>query len=372
VKRVSIFLLTVAFLAFVTACTGFSDGQRSDELQQLIDQVRSSSKTPGLAMAVFSSDSVYFAGVSGVRKLGGDDALQVSDRFHLGSCTKAILAFTAAALVEEGAIDWDDKFFDMYPELMSIAGPDYHDITLRQLLSHRAGMVSKKTELYQIMYPNMGSDTTIDRTELFAWAWNREKYTGGFQYSNTGYVMAAHMLEKATGRDWKSLVQEKVFGPLEVDGHFDWPAKGDVNQPWGHYSDPATGAFAPHDPNDVYYLSRLSLDPAGDINMSMQNYIKFLQDNLKGCAKSGGILSEESYRLIHSGDEYGFGWGIVDSPRHRRISTHSGSAGTFFCKAILLKDFDLGMLIFMNAASGKSEAQLAPLQADVLEMFVKD
>ena len=38
----------------------------------------------------------------------------------------------------------------------------------------------------------------------------------------------------------------------------------------------------------------------------------------------------------------------------------------------LLMDFDLGMLFFMNAASGKSEAQIAPLQADVLEMFVRD
>ncbi len=371
-KRVSIICLIIALLTLVTACAGISGDQHTDKLQQLLDQVRSSSKTPGLALAVFSSDSVYFAGVSGVRTLDSEDTLQVSDRFHLGSCSKSILAFTAASLVEDGAIDWEDKFFELCPELESIAAPDYHDITLRQLLTHRAGLVFKKVELYQIMFPNMGSDTTIDRTELFTWAWNRERYTGGFQYSNTGYVMAAHMLERVTGRDWKSLVQEKVFRPLEVDGYFDWPGKGETNQPWGHYSDPATGKFAPHDPNDVYYLSRLSLDPAGDVNMSMHNYIKFLQDNLRGCAKSGGILSDESYRLMHSGDEYGLGWGIVDSPRHGRISTHSGSAGTFFCKAILLKDFDLGVLIFANSFSGKSEAQLAPLQADVLEMFVRN
>jgi len=346
--------------------------QRTEKIQSLIDRTRSENGLPGLALALFSQDSLYYADVTGLRRLDTSDSLQVSDRFHLGSCTKAFIAFAAVSLVEEGTIDWDTRFFNLYPELKGIAKPEYHEVTFRQLIKHKGGLVSKTTELYKIMFPNMGNDTIIDRTELFTWAMSHDRYTDGFQYSNTGYVMAAHMLEKITGNNWQDIIRKRIFEKLNIEGSFDWPAKEDENQPWGHYSDQATGELIPHDPMDVYYLSRLSLDPAGDINMSMHNYVKFLQDNLRGCTGNNGILSEESYSLMHSGEDYGLGWGLVDSPRHGRISAHSGSSGTFFCKAMLLRDHDLGLVVMTNSYPNNIENALRPMIEELLEYMIRD
>jgi len=364
----SILFLTV----LIAGCSSQPREQRAEDIQSLLDKTRSENGLPGLALAMFSQDSLYYADVVGLRRLDTSDSLQVSDRFHLGSCTKAFIAFASVSLVDEGAIDWDTRFFDLYPELRDIAKPEYHEVNFRQLLKHKGGLVSKKTELYKIMFPNMGNDTIIDRTELFTWAMNHDRFSGGFQYSNTGYVMAAHMLEKVTGTNWQDIVCDRVFEKLEIEGLFGWPAKGNEDQPWGHYSDPSTGELIPHDPMDVYYLSRLSLDPAGDISMSMHNYVKFLQDNLRGCAGNGGILSEESYSLMHSGEEYGLGWGMVDSPRHGRISSHSGAAGTFYCKTMLFKDHDLGLVILTNSHPNDIEKALFPLIEELLNYMIRD
>jgi CubicO group peptidase (beta-lactamase class C family) len=229
-------------------------------------------------------------------------------------------------------------------------------------------LVSKQDELQDILLPSTLKASRIGREELFKWALDKERYRGGFQYSNTGYVMAAHMLERAAGRGWETLVMERVMNPLEIECEFGWPASIDSTQPWGHFLDPRTQELAPHDPNDHFNLKNISLDPAGNISMAIPDYIVFLQDNLKGYAGLGGILRPESYKLIHSGDGYGLGWGLVDEIMgHRNVSVHSGSAGTFYCQAFLFKEDDLGMIIFSNAFIKDAQNAIYPIVREILE-----
>jgi D-alanyl-D-alanine carboxypeptidase len=342
--------LIPALCALVFACSGNEDRPVGTGLQALLDRTRARCELPGLALAVFSSDSLHFAGVSGVRRLGTNDSLALTDRFHLGSNTKAMIAFAAAALVEQGLIGYQTKFFELCPDLRGIANEEYYDITLRQLLRHEAGLVSKDVESDEILMPSITSETPIDRRALFQWALVRDRYHDGYRYSNTGYVMAAHMLEKATGSTWQDIIQELVFQPLSVEGAFGWPAAADTSQPWGHYLDPDTGKLAPHDPHHTFNLRKISLDPAGDVSMAVGDYARFLQDNLAGYHGHAAVLGHESYRLMHSGDPYGLGWATVDTLDGRtNVSTHTGSAGTFHAVAFLFKDDDLGTAILSNA-----------------------
>jgi len=338
-------------------------------MSEVIESVVSKHDLPGLAIAVFSSDSIFYAGAHGIKKLETNDSLKADNLFHLGSNTKAFIAYAAASLVEEGLISWESEFFDIYPEMKLISKDDYFDVTLFQLLRHKAGIVSKQIEKKEILLPGTVGDFSIDRKDLFKWALSKERYSGGYQYSNTGYVMAAHMLEKAAQQDWRTLVEERVFKPLKLHGYFGWPASADSTQPWGHVFDPGTRQLFPHNPDGSYRLSSISLDPAGDISMSIFDYARFLQDNLKGYAGKGGILSRESYQMIHPVDSYGLGWGIVDGIMgHKNISTHAGSAGTFFCQAFLFKEIDFGIIIFSNAFIIDRANIVNPLVDDILKI----
>ena len=156
--------------------------------------------------------------------------------------------------------------------------------------------------------------------------------------------------------------------PLKLKGKFGWPAFEDSTQPWGHFVDPGTQQVFPHNPNDHYQLSNISLDPSGDIAMTILDYAVFLQDNLKGYTGKGGILSRESYQMIHPVDSYGLGWGIVDGIMgYNNISVHAGSAGTFFCQAFLFKENGFGIIIFSNAFIIDSPKIVQPLVDEILK-----
>jgi len=248
-------------------CT-YSDSTVDKITQEEVETIRTSNDLPGLAVVVFSSDTVYNIIYSGYKKLGSKELLNESSQFHLGSNTKAFIGFAAASMVEDGLISWDTKFFDVCPEYRELASKDYYDITLEQLLHHQAGLKSKDDEFIEVMMPNMEGDSVIDRHTLLGWALSFDRFDAGYQYSNTGYVMAACMLEKQAGKGWKEILQERIFEPLSIEGFYGWPTLHDTNQTWGHYTDPESGNYIPHPPDDPYRLSSLSFGPAGDLNMT--------------------------------------------------------------------------------------------------------
>src|SRR5688500_10943498 len=55
--------------------------------------------------------------VKGMRKVNEEMEIKVSDRFHLGSCTKAMNATLAALLVEQNYLRWDSPLKDLLPEV---------------------------------------------------------------------------------------------------------------------------------------------------------------------------------------------------------------------------------------------------------------
>jgi len=56
----------------------------------------------------------------------------------------------------------------------------------------------------------MGNDSVIDRNSLIRWSLSFEKFNDGFHYSNTGYVMAAQMLERQSGESWKEIIIKRI------------------------------------------------------------------------------------------------------------------------------------------------------------------
>jgi hypothetical protein len=63
----------------------------------------------GMAAAVLRGERIIAHGVAGVRKRGTAERITLDDRFHLGSCTKAMTATLVAMLVEEGKVNWTTR-----------------------------------------------------------------------------------------------------------------------------------------------------------------------------------------------------------------------------------------------------------------------
>src|SRR5262245_25519791 len=104
----------------------------SEVLRPLLEE----SRVPAMAVMVTRGREVVAQGVWGVRKAGDETKATLEDRWHLGSCTKALTATMLAVLVEEGRLAWDTTLGAVFPEVEK--HEKWNGVTLEQLLAHRA------------------------------------------------------------------------------------------------------------------------------------------------------------------------------------------------------------------------------------------
>jgi CubicO group peptidase (beta-lactamase class C family) len=108
------------------------------DFAEFLNSIRLEERLPGLAAAIIIDSKLHSAAAVGIRESGTDNWLTVNDKFMIGSCTKAFTATTAAILVEEGRLSWKTTIRDAFPDLNML--PEYENITIQQLLSHRSGL----------------------------------------------------------------------------------------------------------------------------------------------------------------------------------------------------------------------------------------
>ena len=99
----------------------------------------------------------------GVREAGTERAAKVSDRFHIGSVTKSMTATMIARLIERGELSWELTLGKALADVEM--HPVYREVTLHQLLRHRAGIVAHLThedaELQRLGSLEPGKDANI-------------------------------------------------------------------------------------------------------------------------------------------------------------------------------------------------------------------
>ena len=353
-KFIGILLVTA-----ITVWLTFIFGEEPD-ISQSITQTREKFGNPEIAVVVMNSQEILHQEVQGVHKADSDEKASLDDRFHIGSNAKAMLSFIAAKMVEEKQIRWNTNFFALFPELKAEAKPDYHQITLQDLLSHRARVwqflrVEKFIEVPEQLWSD--DDETIN-LELIKWALKREPVNldnATYAYSNAGYIMAAMMLEKVSQKPWRDLIQEHIGNGLGLAIDFGWPNEKDEHQPWGHGVDD-NGKLVPVQKGmaDVWLLP-LELKPAGDVNIKIMDYAKWVQMHLRGLRGEDNYISSKSYHHMHFGlDEYALGWGNFKFDEQNRLSTHQGSDFAFLTRTMILPEKDLAFFMLTNLGNSES------------------
>lgn len=193
---------------------------------------------------------------------GEDGPLTEDDAWHLGSLTKAMTATLAGRLVADGVLTFDDRIGDRLD-----APAPWADVTLAELLTHRSGMAANLPRWRTLLRPGRAAYVAHMLGTAPAAA------RGAFHYSNAGYVVAAAMMEVATGRRWKDLVRAEVWEPLGMEGMGVGPPfhiRGDGGRahPRARGSDnvramaPAGGAHGPARAMLLFLAAHRDRDPA--------------------------------------------------------------------------------------------------------------
>lgn len=357
-KRIKIGLLSVLFLVFLTSCLSTEstdsptenqavysqiklDSNKSDSIQHITTKVVDEGKAPGVIAAIISNEGVIAIGSAGERKAGSGIAFTTNDVVHLGSCGKAMSATMIATLVAEGKLSWDTKLIEAIPELKNRIHTDYHEITLWQLLTHRAGIPKNPTDegafrskeikkrRLAILEDNFKSPATYEMDK--------------FHYSNFGYMIAACMAEQITGLSWEVLMKKRLFDPLGMtSAGFGNPNKNkSTDQPWGHNK-----YLWKWWPSEAYYDEVIG--PAGRIHCSIADWAKFISLQLK----SENPILERKYldKLIEPVGFYASGWLVAEHAWAKGITlNHNGSNEIWYAAVLVTPKLDRAFMVATNS-----------------------
>jgi CubicO group peptidase (beta-lactamase class C family) len=334
-----------------------------------IDSIRQRFHIPGLVFGVATIEKTLLSGALGIREINTTDSVTINDMFHIASLGKGFTSFIAGKLVDEGKISWNTRFFNLYPEMRKTSGREYLDLELKDLLSHRTMLpvindweAKKIIDGYNKQYPdNRFSDYKFTQYVLTL---EPEKYDSAqfYRYTSMGYVLAALMLEKASGLSYKQLV-EKTNSDLDVNFTIGWPQDFSKNQPYGHLI-PSESGWGESNKLEVLNGDRFTdwgedflhyLIPSGHHSVTIADYLKYLQLNLKGLDGQNNYLKASTYDFIFNGaKEYSMGWGneIVNGNNYY---SHSGSAGNYYANAVIIKEPGIVISVMANAGNGETK-----------------
>lgn len=181
------------------------------------EEARRAWRVPGLAVAVVDDGATVLARGYGVRDLDAGDpegsgaAVDEHTLFAIGSTTKAMTAALLGQLAAAGELSWDDPVLDHLPAFRLKDPYATREVTIRDLLTHRAGLGNADLLWY-------GAGRTWE--EIFPkLALVEPVYSlrDGFVYQNLMYAVAGHVAARVAGSPWEALIEDRLFDPLGMD-----------------------------------------------------------------------------------------------------------------------------------------------------------
>lgn len=351
-----------SLLATFTAAAQPASSQPAANLSDDLEAIRREADVPALAAAALREGQVVAAGAAGVRARGSPERVALDDRFHLGSCGKAMTATMLATLVEEGKLKWTTTVAEALPEIAGDIREQFREATLEQLLTHRSGLPDDRQGGPLLLRIRALQGTLPEQRREAARLILRQKPAAprGAEtvYSNGGYVVAAAMAEQVTGKPFEELMSQRVFRPLKLGTAGFGPPGSNVaiDQPRGHGGLMGDGA---NEPESALADNPASLRPAGGIHMSLGDWARFAALHLSPGRRDAALLKRETIEKLHAppeGARYAMGWSVTKQPDGGIKLGHAGSNSMWFAVIELYPERDVVLLVACNAGSPAAQS----------------
>ncbi|MCE7039670.1 serine hydrolase [Dyadobacter sp. CY312] len=205
------------FYAFVLIVCMMSStlAQTNGDLKREIETALNEEGLTGAVWSIVDADGRVTIDAAGVKNGKSGALLKSTDRVHVGSITKTILAVGMLRLATENKIDLDEPAGKYLPELQfNNAWEASHPVTIRHLMDHASGLTDIR--LWQIFSEKADPDSplaftfTKDKSVL-----NIQSQPGTmFSYSNMGYTLLAMIIENVTKERYETYLDKNLLQPL--------------------------------------------------------------------------------------------------------------------------------------------------------------
>jgi D-alanyl-D-alanine carboxypeptidase len=136
--------------------------------------------------------------------------------FKIASISKLYTAVAATKLVKEKRLSFDKTLADYLPELRDRI-ENAEEITLRMMIQHRSGIPNfTDNPAYWENEQENGKNAINFALDLPA----SFKPNGGYEYSNTNYLLLRRIMDDVLGYSHNQYIKEKILIPLELKNTF--------------------------------------------------------------------------------------------------------------------------------------------------------
>ncbi len=275
---------------------------------------------PGLALVAIDDGRVVLQRGYGYADHEAGTPMTDTTLVALGSTGKALTALAVLQLVQQGRVRLDAPVTDYLP-YFRVADPCGAQITLRQLLSHTAGLPASG-----IAEAAWDADALERHVRALAAVHLRRAPGSGWEYANNGFTIAGLVVQAVAGLPYEQYMREQVLRPLGMTrATFDPTdgAAGSLAQGYYHRGE----ALVPYPPP----LSR-SDAPAGGVLASAADAASYLLALLHDGTHDGqSVVSPASIAEMWTPQAsvsdtlaYGLGWYLGDLDE-QPAAWHSGS-----------------------------------------------
>lgn len=326
-----------------------------EKILQLADTLSAmlSNAEPGASVIVTHGDEIIFEEYYGLADVEKSERLGPDHVIGIASMTKQFTGMAILFLVEEGKLALEDDIREYFPDLP--VGD--RKITIRQLLSHTSGM----PELTQ----NENFMNTIDRArtieQIIDLAFEgdfRSEAGEKYIYCNTGFTIAAALIEKLSGMKYSAFLDEKIFRPLEMENTFACDFERDADGAVQRY------ISGPDGYGKAIVMHFSNLIGGGSIISNSRDIAKWTMALLSGKNLPGNYEKLWDQTLLSSGEPIGYGLGMgISETKGKTFYYHPGMGDGMNSIDLIFPDDDVTVNVIRNDSDPKHTSREIALLA---------
>jgi CubicO group peptidase (beta-lactamase class C family) len=325
------------------SCTGLRAEQSvSPELKGKIDaavkQVMEKTGVPSASVGIVQGGKIVYTAAFGQARLSPRLAASPEMHYAIGSISKQFTTACILLLAEDGKLTLDDPVSRWFPELTRA-----NEVTVRNLLTHTSGYQDYAPQDYTIpAWTKPAKPLDI----VHEWAGKPLDFDPGtkWQYSNTNFVLAGLIVEKASGVPFWQFLETRVLQPAKLKNVLNLDTDRERMEPQGYMRN----AFGPLRPTILEAPGWYFAD--GELSMPVETLLEWdISVMNETLLKPASYTAFETEMKLKDGTGSHYGLGVDVNVRDgRRVVSHTGEVGGFVAANAIYPDDKLAIAVLTN------------------------
>ncbi|MBF8456764.1 serine hydrolase [Kaistella sp. G5-32] len=372
------------FLFILVSFVAFSQMEEK-KLDDLIQNTLKTFDVPGISVGIVKDGKVIYSKGFGVSSLTTNEKMTDETLVGIASNSKGFTATALAMLADEGKLSFDDKVSKYIPEFQMNDAYVSKEITIKDLITHRAGLGLGQGDL--MFFPEGGNLSVNDIVHNVRYLKPDHSFRTTLEYNNVMFIVAGEVIHRVSGLSWADFIEQRILKPVGMTssfGSYNRAKAANVSNIIAAHA-PVDGKViaVPHDWNE-------SANAAGGIMSNIKDMSTWAEFLMNGFTTKDGkklvtdkqiqqlwnlqistpVALKNPYDSNFGG--YGLGWFLTDVKGHKQVYHTGGLIGTV-TQFTLIPDLKLGIIVLTNQQSGAAFSSITNTVKDTyLGMPQKD